>query len=259
MTESTELKEAQAGNQEIELVRESKVRLVRAFSHDIKNPLGAADGFAQLMLDGLMGDLSDKQQDAVTRIRASIATALSIINNVVEFARAEAGQIEIRPSPFATDSLVREVVAEHGAAAEAAGVTLATGPLDGGRITSDAVRIHQILGHLVSNAIRYGGAGGEGVAPGAGGTVTVSATLETGDLSRVLFTVTDEGQGIPEDEQHLLFQEFQRLQGGRKEGTGLGLAISRHIARALSGDVIVDSATGRGSTFTLRIPAVPAA
>jgi signal transduction histidine kinase len=235
----------QPEQQEIERVRESKVRLVRSFSHDIKNPLGAADGYAQLMLDGLMGDLSGKQQEAVARIRAGIATALGIINNVVEFARAEAGQIEIRPSPFAADAVVREVIADHRAAAESAGVTLVTGPLHGGRITSDAVRVRQILDHLVSNAIRYGA---------AGGTVTVASALEGGEPPFLLFTVCDEGQGIPEDQQPLLFKEFQRLHGGRKDGTGLGLAISRHIARALGGDIIVDSAAGRGSTFTLRIP-----
>jgi signal transduction histidine kinase len=97
----------------------------------------------------------------------------------------------------------------------------------------------------VTNAIKYGGSEGE---------IVVSVTCESGETPRMLFSVSDAGQGIPVEKQHLLFEEFTRLHTGKKEGSGLGLAISRRIARFLGGDILVDSAAGRGSTFTLWVP-----
>jgi PAS domain S-box-containing protein len=242
-----EASRAQAEQDRLALERaiEGKSRLIRGFSHDIKNPLGAADGYAQLLLDGLMGELSQKQHESLQRIRAGIATALGLINDVVEFSRAETGQIEVRPSPFNADALVREIVAEHHAAAEQAGTNVRAGVLQGGQLTCDAIRIRQILSNLVSNAIKYGGSD-EGV--------VVSAEREDEPHPRILFSVTDRGAGIPAEKQHLLFEEFTRLHTGKKEGSGLGLAISRRIARVLGGDILVDSTEGRGSTFTLWIP-----
>ncbi len=241
--------EAEQGRQELERVIESKARLIRGFSHDIKNPLGAADGYAQLLVDGLMGELTAKQAESIGRIRAGIATALSLINDVVEFSRAESGQMEVRQSPFNADALVREVIEEHRAEAERSGARLMAGELAGGQITCDAIRIRQILGNLVINAIKYAG----GDSP-----IVLSVRRSDGvvdESSRILFAVADEGQGIPVEKQHLLFEEFQRLHMGKKEGSGLGLAISRRIARVLGGDLTVESAAGRGSTFTLWIPA----
>jgi signal transduction histidine kinase len=239
---------AQAEQDRLALERavEGKARLIRGFSHDIKNPLGAADGYAQLLLDGLLGELTDKQKESLQRMRSGIATALGLINDVVEFSRAESGQIEVRPSPFNADALVREVVAEHHATAEQAGARVVAGVLAGGQLTCDAIRIRQILGNLVSNAIKYGGSDGE---------ITVSVERDNGEHPRISFSVTDRGQGIPVEKQHLLFEEFTRLHTGKKEGSGLGLAISRRIARVLGGDITVESAAGSGSTFTLWIPA----
>jgi PAS domain S-box-containing protein len=237
--------EAEVGRQELESVIEGKSRLIRGFSHDIKNPLGAADGYAQLLLDGLMGELSDRQRGSIERIRAGIATALSLINDVVEFSRAESGQIEVRPHPFNADALVREVVDEHRAAAEQAGITVAIGELRGVDLTCDATRIRQILGNLISNAIKYGSTNGD---------VEVAVHRDTDESPRVVFSVADSGPGIPIEKQHLQFEEFTRLHTGRKEGSGLGLAISRRIARVLGGDILVDSGADRGSTFTLWIP-----
>jgi signal transduction histidine kinase len=150
----------------------------------------------------------------------------------------------VRPSPFDADALVREIVQAHRAEAERAGVEIIIRELDGGRLTCDAIRIQQILGNLVSNAIKYGGT-----------PVELAVRRESGDEPRILFSVSDCGPGIPEEKQHLLFEEFQRLHTGRKEGSGLGLAISRRIARVLGGDITVRSAAGAGATFTLSLPA----
>lgn len=237
--------DAEAGRVELERVLAGKSRLIRGFSHDIKNPLGAADGYAQLLLDGIMGELSEKQVDALARIRTSIAVAIGLINDVVEFSRAESGQIEVRPQPFDADVLVREIVEEHRAAATQAGMELAVAEDSAGELVCDPVRIRQILGNLLTNAIKYGGGNGR---------IEVSARRQP-EEARVLFTVADNGPGIPPDRQHLLFEEFQRLHTGQKEGSGLGLAISRRIARVLGGDILVDSEPGRGSAFTLWIPA----
>ena len=239
--------EAESRRKELETVIESKARLIRGFSHDIKNPLGAVDGYAQLLQDGLMGELNEKQLQAIGRIRGGVATALELIDNVVEFARAEAGQIEVRVHPFNADSLVRDLVEEHRAAAEKAGVQLRAGRTEGGELHCDAIRIRQVLANLVTNAIKYGAS--------VGCEISVEARREEGPKPCVLFSVADTGPGIPPEKQHLLFNEFTRLHSGQKEGSGLGLAISRRIARVLGGDISVDSTPGEGSTFTLSIPA----
>ena len=245
-TTEAALADAEVGRLELERVIAGKGRLIRGFSHDIKNPLGAADGYAQLMLDGIMGDLSQKQIDALERIRRSIAAAIGLINDVVEFSRAETGQIEVRVQSFDADVLVREIVEEHRAAATQEGMTLVAGGDTVGEMVCDPIRIRQILGNLVTNAIKYGGGNGR---------IEVSARREPdAHPPRILFGVADNGPGIPTEKQHLLFEEFQRLHTGQKEGSGLGLAISRRIARVLGGDITVDSTPGQGATFTVWIP-----
>lgn len=241
--------DAERRREELERVTESRTRLMRGFSHDVKNPLGAADGYAALLEEGVGGALSEKQRQHVRRIRGSIQVSLRLINDLLELARAEAGQIELRVEQIDAAALAREVAEDFRGQITAAGLALEIRTPEKLPVRSDATRVRQILSNLVSNAAKYTRAGRIAVtadrrhgnaAPGPGEWVTLG--------------VMDTGPGIPADKQETIFQEFTRLDPNAPHGAGVGLAISRRIARLLGADVTVESKVGHGSTFTLWLP-----
>lgn len=242
--------EAVRRRDELERVTESRTRLMRGFSHDLKNPLGAADGYAQLLEEGIMGDISPKQKESVGRIRISIQTALRLIHDLLELARAEAGQIELVPTLADAAELARGSAEDFRAQAAAAGLELevrASGPVE---VRTDVTRVRQILSNLLSNAVKY--------TPSGRITVETEARSKQDDQADhpwVSIAVSDSGPGIPAEKREAIFQEFTRLDPDAPHGAGVGLAISRRIARLLGGDIVVDSDLGRGSTFTLWLPA----
>ena len=239
------LEASEQRSRELEQVMESRTRLVRGFSHDLKNPLGAADGHAALLEDGLLGELQDKQLNSIRRIRAALKSALDLINDLNELARAESGLIQLKQQPVDVREIVRELVEHYRAAAQQAGLTI-TGKLgDVAIVPTDADRVRQVLGNLISNAVKYTSTGGQ---------VEVRTRM-TGDGGQVAIDVADTGLGIPEDKIGLLFTEFARIDPSVRPGVGLGLAISRRIARLLNGDITVETRRGEGSTFTLCLPA----
>lgn len=247
------LEDSERKRAEIERVMESRARLIRGFSHDVKNPLGAADGFLQLLYEGVMGRLTDAQVEGVERARRSLQSALGLIDDLLELARAEAGQIELRIAPTDVREAAREITDEFRAQAEAAGLAVTLDlPARVPLIESDPARVRQIIGNLVSNAIKYTPAGGEV-------TVRVAAAEKEFDPHRtpghwIVASVTDTGPGIEPEKQKLLFQEFARLDPDVASGAGIGLAISRRLARAMGGDITVRSSRGHGSTFALWLP-----
>ncbi|HEX2168518.1 MAG TPA: ATP-binding protein [Longimicrobiales bacterium] len=241
--------EADRRREELERVTESRTRLMRGFSHDLKNPLGAADGHAQLLEDGIIGDLSERQRDSVGRIRRSIHTSLRLINDLLELARAEAGQIETECVATDVTQAAREVADDFRAQAAAAGLAISVNGPESLQAETDPTRLRQILANLVSNAVKY--------APN--GEATLTADMKrNGDSNRpgswVVVSVSDNGPGIPEDKRDMIFHEFTRLDPEAQAGAGVGLAISRRIAQLMGGDLTVESEVGRGSTFTLWLP-----
>ncbi|MEW5930977.1 MAG: GAF domain-containing protein [Gemmatimonadota bacterium] len=242
------LEDSEKRREELERVTESRARLIRGFTHDLKNPLGAADGHAQLLQDEVLGALAKRQAESVGRIRASIRSALELIDDLVELARAEAGQLELEPRPTDVREVARELAEDYRAQAEGAGLRLDTVlPDEFPVVRSDPARVRQVLGNLISNAVKYNR---------PGGSITVRAALRArrGAGEFAVVEVADTGIGIAGDRLRLLFQEFSRLAPGTAHGAGLGLAISQKIARALGGEITVRSAPGTGSTFTLWLP-----
>jgi signal transduction histidine kinase len=225
----------------------SRNRLMRGFTHDLKNPIGAADGHASLLEDGLLGNLSEQQLNSVQRIRASLANALNLIDSLNEFARAEAGRLELRSAPTQVTEIAREIAEQYRAIAEQSEVMVDLELNKVPIISSDDDRIRQILGNLVSNAIKY---------TRPGGRLCVRTDIRSSELSTncVVIEVEDTGIGIPADKTDMLFEEFERIDPSVKPGIGLGLAISRRVARALGGEITVQSTRGVGSTFTLWLP-----
>jgi protein-histidine pros-kinase len=173
---------------------------------------------------------------------------LSLINDILDLSRIEAGRVEVRTEPVNVAELLEELVASVGPAAEAKGLALELHvPDPAPRLSSDRLKIRQILLNLLDNAIKFTDAG--------------SVELRAFNPSRhlVILSVTDTGSGIPAEELGRVFGEFERVanQGSAVEGMGLGLAISRGLAGSLGGTIDLVTEVGKGSTFTLTLPEEP--
>jgi signal transduction histidine kinase len=244
------LEEAREGRDELERVMKSRERLMRGFSHDVKNPLGAADGYADLLSSGIYGELRVEQKSSVQRIRGSIRRALDLIDDLHELARAESGSMVLRHELVDLADLARTSGDEYRGAADAAGLPLTVDvPEEIPLVETDGVRIRQIIGNLLSNAIKYTRTGAVTIRVCKYPAAVVRKTRHWIDIE-----VTDTGVGIPADKQEQIFEEFSRLDTTGRPGAGLGLAISKRLAEALGGQIIVNSEIGCGSTFTLRLP-----
>jgi len=245
------LDEAIDGRQRLERVIASRSRLMRGFSHDVKNPIGAADGYAALLSEGVYGELNPRQEESLARMRRCMHDALSLIDDLHELARAETGHLALQSEPVDLADLLQDIGEEYQASVSASGLSFSVNVApDLPIIRTSRLRVRQILSNLLSNAIKYTDAG----------SVAVRATYEaqapfadTRDWVAVEFS--DTGRGIPSEKFDFIFQEFSRIGDTAKSGAGLGLAISRLLAQALGGHITVTSELGRGSTFTLWLPA----
>ena len=248
-----QLAAAEAEQRRLALVAavEGREKLMRGVSHDLKNPLNAIDGHAQLLEEGVKGPLTAGQKESIGRIRRAVKTQLSLIMDLLELSRAESGSLALHKDQTDLCAVVAEAVEEQRAAAEASGQTLRFVPLEARpNVVTDGERVNQVLGNLLSNAVKY-------TPPRGRIDVTMELTLGTGRLAAreaVAIHVADTGHGVPAEKTGAIFEEFTRLAPGLAEGAGLGLAIARRIARLLGGDIVVVSEVGKGSVFTLWLP-----
>jgi signal transduction histidine kinase len=249
----TLLDEAIQGRRKLERVIASRSRLMRGFSHDVKNPIGAADGYAELLHDGVYGDLNARQQESIARLRRCVREALNLIDDLHELARAETGHLPLSSDPVDVAELLGDAVEEYQASASSRRLSLtldvaAAVPL----LVTSRTRVRQIVANLISNALKYTEAGSVVVSAGCASASPFGAA---GDW--VYIQVRDTGRGIPADKLDFIFEEFGRIGGGDQSGAGLGLAISRVLAQALGGQISVSSRIGVGSTFSLWLPVTP--
>ncbi|MGV3578121.1 ATP-binding response regulator [Brevundimonas sp.] len=225
---------------------QAKSDFLAGMSHELRTPLNAVIGFAELMrMNEAAEPLTRRQAQAVEQILGSGQHLLSLIEEVLDLARIEAGKLSMSVERVDPQLVVRQVCDNLRPAAEAAGVTLrAPAPTAGLGVVADRTRLRQVLINLVSNAIKYNREGGD----------VLLEVRQTKD--GVALSVHDTGVGIPEDRKAELFQPFNRL--GRETsdvaGTGIGLAVSRRLAEAMSGRLECASVEGEGSTFTLHLP-----
>lgn len=242
--------EAERRRLEAERSMEDKVAFVRGVTHDLKNPLGVVDGYAYLLENGIKGPLTAEQLHVVGRIRRATQETIGVIQDLLALARVESA-VELERRAADAARLVRETAEDYGAAAAAAGLALSLDvPADPLPVRADESRVRQVLGNLLSNAVKYTPAGG----------VAVRARVREGGRTPgpgrwVAVEVADTGVGIPAEERERVFEEFHRAHPGQAQGAGIGLAIARRIARMLGGELTVESEVGRGSTFTLWLPA----
>jgi signal transduction histidine kinase/CheY-like chemotaxis protein len=231
---------------------EAKRQFLTAMSHELRTPLNAVLGYTDLLALGVRGALNEDQLTDVERIRTASKYLLSLISDILNFSRVEAGQVDLAPTALPVQSVVaaaRQMIESH---IRSRGLDLDI-QLDDPALSvyADAERLQQILLNLLMNASKF-------TAPG--GRIGVRAEASGSD---VLLHVEDTGVGIPEDQLDRIFDPFVQLdrKGGREsqQGVGLGLAISRDLARRMGGDLTVRSRPGDGSCFTVRLPgAAPA-
>jgi PAS domain S-box-containing protein len=243
--------QAEARARELERVTESRARLMRGFSHDLKNPLGAADGHAQLLESGTLGELTAAQVGSLGNMRRAMRNAFTLIDELVELALTESGQIQLHVRPIDVSHITQEVAREYRPKAETKGLALVTKAPPVRATLADAARVRQIIGNLLSNAIKYTDEGSV--------QVHVRAPDDGAPKAGVwnCVEIADTGPGIPLEHQALLFDEFTRFTD-EQPGSGLGLAISRNLAEAQGGTITVQSAPGEGTRFTLWLPAAVA-
>lgn len=235
-------------------VLESHEQLVRGFTHDLKNPLGSADGHLALLLEGVYGALTSAQAESIGRARRSIRTALDLVAQLLDIERARSGTIDLHRSSFDLGDVLRDLIHEYQPVAGVKGIelslTLPTVDPASLMVYSDSTRVRQIVGNLVSNAVKY-------TQPGGSCSVHARFVEATGAPPFgpwLAIAVSDNGPGIPLEKQHLLFREFTRFSPNAADGSGIGLAISQQLARALDARLTFESQPGVGSTFTCWLP-----
>ncbi|HEX2078051.1 MAG TPA: ATP-binding protein [Longimicrobium sp.] len=249
-TEVTELVEArhaaESARQEAEVANRAKADFLASMSHELRTPLNAIGGYVDLVEMGIHGPVTDAQRKALGRVKSSQQHLLTLINDVLTFARVEAGHIELDLHPHPASGLLASVEPLIAPMAQARGIALSANECDPSlEFVGDLERARQILLNLVGNAVKFTQPGGR-VRLGCG---------RRGPW--VDIRVADNGPGIAPEKQQSIFDPFVQVErrfSNPGEGVGLGLAISRDLARAMGGELSVTSVPGEGSTFVLRLP-----
>ena len=233
---------------QLEAASRHKSEFLASMSHELRTPLNAIIGFSQVLRERLYGELNEKQESYVDDILSSGTHLLSLINDVLDLSKIEAGEVTLDVAPFSLhESLERGVVmVRERALKDGVEVTLAAnGEVD--VVAGDERRIRQVIFNLLSNAVKF---------TPTGGTVDVRATRVNGE---VRVSVADTGPGIAAENRERIFEDFQQTDAGieKREGTGLGLALSRRLVELHGGRIWVASELGHGSTFVFTLPTMP--
>jgi signal transduction histidine kinase len=213
-------------------------------SHELRTPLNAIIGFSQVLQEGIFGDVNEKQREYLEDILSSGQHLLSLINDVLDLSKVEAGQMELELAPFSLrETLERGVVMLRERASDnGIGLRLEQAP-DIDVVRGDERRVRQVVFNLLSNAVKFTPAGGEVVV----GSRRVGREVEV--------SVQDTGPGIAPGDHQRVFHEFQQTELGLEhEGTGLGLALSKQLVELHGGRIWLDSDLGRGSRFAFTLP-----
>ncbi len=237
----------------------AKSQFLATMSHEIRTPINAIIGYAELMELGIGGPLSDAQSAYLGRVRYSSQHLLGLINDILDLAKVEAGEMRFAREPVSAGEAAAAVAAMMAPQAVAKGVRLVADEFDPEvQALGDPDRLRQVVLNLVSNAVKFTGAGGRvTLRCGASAHGPPHAELN-GPGPWAWVEVADTGMGIPPEQLARVFEPFTQVDGTHTReqgGTGLGLAISRRFARRMGGDVAARSRPGEGSVFTLWLPA----
>jgi signal transduction histidine kinase/HAMP domain-containing protein/putative component of toxin-antitoxin plasmid stabilization module len=238
--------EIQDKSRQLEIANQHKSEFLANMSHELRTPLNAIIGFSEVLLERLFGELNEKQDDYLKDIHSSGRHLLSLINDILDLSKVEAGRMELERATFDLPSamenaltLVRERAQRHHIAL---GLDIAPRI---GEVTADERKLKQILLNLLSNAVKF---------TPDGGRIDVSARRDGGDL---VIAVRDTGIGIAAEDHQAVFEEFRQVgrnYSNKQEGTGLGLALTRKFVELHGGRIWLESEPGKGSTFTFTLP-----
>jgi signal transduction histidine kinase len=248
----TQVEEASAARAEAETANRAKSEFLATVSHEIRTPINAIIGYTDLLLLGVPEPLAEKQRAQIERIHASGQYLVRLVDEVLDLSRIEGAGLSVLVQPVDAMAAIEAAIALTAAAAAERKLTVrrVDGDEEGPVFIGDVRRVEQILVNLVSNAIKF---------TPAGGRVDVSAGMRG---EAVELVVRDTGIGIAADQLERIFDPFVQAEQGYTRtygGVGLGLAISRELARLMGGDISVQSTPGKGSTFTVRLPATRSA
>ena len=228
----------------------AKTQFLRTISHELRTPMNAVIGYTQLLIDEVVGRVSPLQKDHLRRTQDASHHLMALIDDLLGFARLDAGEEVVRATSFLAAAVVEEALALVRPLATKKrvrlGVDLPDMPI---ALRTDPVKLRQILVNLLTNAVKY---------TDEGDVTLVLRSAGIGADFRIYFEVTDSGRGISMDDQQHIFRSFWQADQAltrTSEGTGLGLAVARELARLLGGDVVLaESELGRGSTFIASLP-----
>ena len=238
-------REIEEKSRELETASRHKSEFLANMSHELRTPLNAIIGFSEVLSERMFGDINEKQAEYLRDILESGQHLLSLINDILDLSKIEAGRMELEPADFDLPSAIDNTLSLVRERAHRRGITLDR-TLDErlGMIHADERKVKQVLLNLLSNALKF---------TPEGGRIHVRADVHQGDAE---ISVTDTGIGISPEDQAAVFEEFRQVGAAAKkvEGTGLGLAISRKFIELHGGSIRVESQSGKGSTFTFTLP-----
>jgi len=237
--------ELEAQREQVEEANRLKSEFLSNMSHELRTPLNSVMALSRVLLVQAKDKLSEEELNYLEIIQRNGQNLLSLINDILDLSKIEAGKMDVTPKLFSIASTIETIVERLDPVAEEKGIAMNQEIADNlPQVESDEARVHQIVQNLIGNALKFTDQG----------SVTVSARS---DAEKIYIRVADTGIGISAKDLSQIFQEFRQVDGTSArpyEGTGLGLAIAHKAAKMLGGDLTVQSALGKGSTFTLILP-----
>ncbi|MHC1569932.1 MAG: sensor histidine kinase, partial [Candidatus Syntropharchaeales archaeon] len=232
--------ELELANKELKKLDSLKTDFLNIASHELRTPLTSIRGFAEFVADEMLGELNEKQKNALSKVVSNSDRLIRLINNMLDMSKIRSGKLKLSITELDISELIRDVVADMKLLAEKKNISCTIDTPDSVVIRGDRDRIEQVLVNLLSNAIKF---------TPDGGSVSVTA-VDCGDCVRV--RVSDTGAGIAPDDLAHIFEEFWQAEKSR--GTGLGLTITANIVREHGGAIWAESEVGAGSTFGFKLP-----
>ena len=236
-------------NVELAEATKAKSAFLASMSHELRTPLNSIIGFSGMMLQGMVGPLSEEQEKQIGMVYRSGRHLLSLVDEILDLTKIESGLVTIEYETFDPSTVLSEVAGALSPLATEKALEVVVRPsADLGLISSDYGKVKQVLLNLAGNAVKFTDFG------------RVELAAFAGSDEHVEFTVTDTGPGIPAEHVEKIFEPFVQIEGGAQSkpgGTGLGLSICREFALLLGGEITVESEIGSGSAFTFRLPRRP--
>ena len=239
-------RDLQEANAQLAAASQHKSEFLANMSHELRTPLNAVIGFSEVLSERLFGELNDKQEEFVADILSSGRHLLSLINDILDLSKVEAGRMELHLAPFNLPLAIEDALSLFRERAKRHGISLfLTVDERLGEFVADERKVRQILLNLLSNAVKF---------TPDGGRVSVNAALTNGCAE---ISVCDTGIGIAEEDREVIFEAFRQVgrdQTQKREGTGLGLTLAKSYVELHGGKISVESQLGKGSTFTFTLP-----